>query len=800
MRARANLTSHAQPQDSQAASRDILPGDWFAAPRSLVILAAGVTLFSAALLLVGAFEPFENRLAELRARLLDRPPTGQTVIVEIDARSLAELESWPVPRRHHATAIRALHAAQASLIAFDIDFSARSNPADDADFARALDEAAPVILPIFQQLGSESDGSEAMIVSRPARAFASAWVGGVNIHPATDGAVLDYPAATWIGGKIQPSLATLLADSNSWGDRSFGPDWSIDARRIPRVSFIDLIEGKVPAEKLAGKRVIVGATAIEMGDRYAVPRFGVVPGVVVQALATESLLQDRAMVRSGTWLTIFGIVMVALGLCLPRFRRFGLTFPLVALAVCGTLAVLPIAIQAAYPVAIDSAAMLFAALIGVLARGSGEIRRRVVERAFRDGETDLPNRRMLELRLEKMPGDGGAQNIVAAAAIERFAAIRDVIGIEASSRLVQSVAERLSPLVGGQVYRLTPDTLAWAVPAHDETALAGAMDVVSNAFRVPLAVGDGRIDVSLAIGLETIEPETPIRTIERALSAIGAARAARVGWRHFQGAEASGLREVSLMGDLRRAMAEGQVGLLYQPKLNLRSGTITDAEALVRWYHPEDGLISPDSFIPLAEATGVIRELTVYALRAALCDCARWQADGVAMRVAVNVSAVDLTTCDFTAIVVRLLAEFGVPPSSLALEVTESAYINSPQQAIEALKSLRMLGVRLSIDDYGTGQSTLSYLKQFPVHELKIDKSFVSALGSDHNDAIMVGSTIDLAHRLGLTVVAEGIENEETLGLLADLGCDYAQGYFIGKPMSFDDLSSMCAEPREQAA
>src|SRR5688572_2877182 len=294
----------------------------------LLALAATVILFVS-----GAFEPLDHRLARIRAQLLDRPPTGQVAIVEIDAKSLAEISTWPWSRRYHAQALRELHSSGAIMVAFDVDFSSLSEPAGDREFADALVKAQPAILPIFQQRASDDSSQQVFVRSRPAKLFDAAWVGGVNIYPESDGVVREYPAATMIGGHIQPSLAVLLAENDDFGDRAFQPDWSIDARRIPRFSFVDVISGRVPAHALAGKRIVIGATAVELGDRYTIPRFGTVPGVVVQAIAADSLLQNRALTRSGTLPSLLGVGLVALLLGAFPYARFNRTFPPAAAAV-----------------------------------------------------------------------------------------------------------------------------------------------------------------------------------------------------------------------------------------------------------------------------------------------------------------------------------------------------------------------------------------------------------------------------------------------------------------------------------
>jgi EAL domain-containing protein (putative c-di-GMP-specific phosphodiesterase class I)/CHASE2 domain-containing sensor protein len=766
-----------------------------AALRQRLASAILVIIATSILLVAGAFEPFENQLTALRAQILDRAPTGQVAIVEIDARSLAELSNWPWSRRYHADVVNRLHSAGAEIIAFDVDFSSVSEPSGDRAFAEALRRAEPVILPIFQQRASDQSRENIVIKSRPAPIFDTAWVGGVNIFPGPDGVVREYPAATIIGGEIRPSISTLLAESDVLGDRSFQPDWSIDAQRIPRFSFVDVVKGRIPREAIAGKRILVGATAIELGDRYVVPRLGSVPGVIVQALATESLLQGRALTRSGALPTLAGMIAVTLLLGVGRFRRFTRTFPPAALAILLLLAIGPIAVQTRWPLSIDSAALLCSALACVALRVVGEIRRRVALKALFDAETYLPNRVALEAELATVEAPAP---VLATAAIERFDGIRDAIGIEAVTELVCQVAARIQSRIEGSVYRTAPDILAWVQPGDSNIAAGALILSITELFREPVQTREGGVDVRLTIGLD----RDPIANgivpkIERALAAISAARAAGDTCHWYQGADPVVRRQLSMMGELRRGMAAGEVTVAYQPKLDLKSGKITHAEALVRWNHPVDGPIPPDRFIPLAESSGVISELTDFVLRTVVADCARLRATGRQMCAAVNISATDIAAPGFVDKVKAVLGEFEVAAYILSLEVTESAIIRSTATAISVLTELRELGIRLSIDDYGTGQSTLSYLKQLPVHELKIDKSFVTSICDNQNDEIMVRSTISLAHELGLQVVAEGVEDEASTRLLKSLGCDYAQGYFVGKPMAFDDLCHLSDGPSQ---
>jgi EAL domain-containing protein (putative c-di-GMP-specific phosphodiesterase class I) len=245
----------------------------------------------------------------------------------------------------------------------------------------------------------------------------------------------------------------------------------------------------------------------------------------------------------------------------------------------------------------------------------------------------------------------------------------------------------------------------------------------------------------------------------------------------------SSVRRLTLLGELRRAIHEGELELHYQPSLDLRTGEVRSVEALVRWRHPEHGLLPPSEFIELAEISGLIGELTRWVLTEAVRAIRSWGQRGLTLRVAVNLSVRNLADATLVPWLGDLLDECGVDPSLVKLEVTESELMDDPAAAMELLEEVRTMGSSTSIDDFGTGYSSLAYLKHLPVDELKIDRSFVAGMVSADSDLTIVRSTIDLAHNLGLDVVAEGVEDVATLRRLAELGCDRAQGYFISRPV-----------------
>ncbi|WP_163025188.1 putative bifunctional diguanylate cyclase/phosphodiesterase, partial [Pseudomonas viridiflava] len=256
-------------------------------------------------------------------------------------------------------------------------------------------------------------------------------------------------------------------------------------------------------------------------------------------------------------------------------------------------------------------------------------------------------------------------------------------------------------------------------------------------------------------------------------------------------------RQIRMIRDLRKAPQNGELMLHYQPKLDIRQGTVRQAEALLRWSHPQFGNVSPAEFIVLAERTGSIHLLTNWVIEEAMRQLAEWRKRGMVLQVSVNISADDLLGDDLAGFVVGLLKQYGVPAEQLVFEITESAIMSQPEKALVVLHKLRDCGISLSIDDFGTGYSSLAHLKRLPVQELKIDQSFVRDLDETSEDAVIVRSTIEMSHNLGLKVVAEGVEYQHSLDLLRRWHCDTAQGYLISRPLTAAAFETWIVKTRE---
>jgi diguanylate cyclase (GGDEF)-like protein len=388
--------------------------------------------------------------------------------------------------------------------------------------------------------------------------------------------------------------------------------------------------------------------------------------------------------------------------------------------------------------------------------------------------------------------------------LDGFKDVNDTFGHHHGDAVLVEVARRLESAVAelGVLARFGGDEFVVLVPrGRRETILAVAESIVSAMHR-PVTVGDVEVEVQTSVGV-AVAPEhgSDLSTLlKRADLAIcdGRSSGARVAVFHAD-LEDHGPNRLEIIADLRRALEDGEVRIAVQPKADLSTGDVTGAEVLARWTHPRRGPLPPDVFIPLAERSGLIRELTAAVLDQAVAECASWRAAGVSLSVAVNLSPRALVDDELLDTVATTLRRHGLPAQLLTLEITEGCVMNDPERAITALHHLRTAGVRLSVDDFGTGYSSLAYLKRLPIQEVKIDRSFVLGLAAGDEDALIIQAVADLGRNLGLDVVAEGVENEQVWDRLRTLGCTAAQGYYLSRPVPAADLAAWLAKRRVAA-
>ncbi len=907
-------------------------------PHILVVIALLIVLLS------GWHGALRNALTDLRFAWEPRKPSGDIIVVAIDAPSIEKIGVWPWPRRLHAELLRRLEKAGTRDIAFDVDFSTPSDAASDQDFVDALaDGGGSVILPSFKQPGSNPG---TVYINRPLNPFADhSWSAIVNVAVEPDGLVRRYPFGERLETEFLPSMGAVLAGQYTQKGAPFLIDFGIDAASIPTVSYVDVLHGD-PAtlEKLRDKKIVIGGTALELGDRFSVPNGQVVSGPVLQALAAESILQNRALRATSGAITLAGLCFV-LSIMVATWRRFGAGKRVILLAaMAGAAETIAILLQAKMPLVLDTSlfhtaiAVYLAAIAldeidfrdllsriaesrfqriamslgdglictnsnylitvwnpgatsifgyepaemigrpfdaicagntegdspafsirdatspGALARGgsitefegrrkNGEVfaveacfsgwqgtdglqfgavlrdisvRKREAERirylAEYDSLTGLANRNTFRAQLEAMIDTAKNQSDAVGLLVlglDGFQQINDMLGHAYGDLVLRATAERLSSEAGDNaiVARLSGDEFAIAIPCATPTETVGQIcGRIARAFDQPLSAGTRQHRVKVSIGA-AIYPEAG-RAADELLSnghlAFCRAKATRRGGHiMFENAIRQELEaRLMLEAELVLAAEHDQFELFYQPQVRLTDGALIGAEALIRWRHPDRGLVVPGQFMPVVNTSSLSERIARWVLETACKQARAWELAGNGVRISINLSPSQLQSGDLAAAIREVLDNTGLAPSLLELEVTEDILLLDEHKVLETFLRIRNLGVRIVFDDFGTGYASLSYLKKFPLDGLKIDRSFVRDLLTNADDAAIVGSTVGLSGRLNISVIAEGIEDRATADLLLAMGCEEGQGYFFGRPMpaqAFEGQFMVAREPAVEA-
>jgi len=410
--------------------------------------------------------------------------------------------------------------------------------------------------------------------------------------------------------------------------------------------------------------------------------------------------------------------------------------------------------------------------------------------AFYDKLTGLPNRTLLMQEFERVLGLAQAGNtpaLVLHLELGRFSEINRVLGYACGDQLLLELVRRVQTVLppDAMFARLGEAEFSVVMPGCAADAIALAREMIAL-MEEPVAIAEGMIDARIGVGIAMFpgHGRDAATLVRRAAAALHQSSHAYGGYAmHAGGLERDSQRRLRLIGDLHRAVRQHELQLYCQPKVDIATGALCGVEALVRWQHPEHGMILPTEFIPVAEQAGTITPVTQWIMDAAFHQSYLWHQAGIDLPIAINLSAHDLYSPHVLDRIDGLFSTWGLPPELIQFELTESALMAEPAAALETVRRLKDTGVHLYVDDFGTGYSGLSYLQRLPVDGIKIDQSFVMPMVNNSDSAVIVSSTIDLGHNLGLDVIAEGVENEVILKRLAALGCDTAQGYLIGKPM-----------------
>lgn len=715
-------------------------------------------------------EPFENALKLGRYKLREHAASAEVVVVTIDDRSIAELGPAPWSGSRLAELLRRVDGAGARRVHLDAELPDSGSPEAIVLEEGMSEMRAELTLPARFSIDSVTGTRHPRL---PAARFANhATLVNTNLQVWWDDVVWRQPYGAEVGGRLIPSLSAILAERDVVSEDLFPIDHSVDVRTIPTVSAADLLRGRVLPRELAGKQVVIARTDLGV-EWYRMPGSGRVPGIIFHVVGAETL-------RGGLPLDLGWTAGLALaGLFAWGILRFRRRLVAGALIMIGGLAavVVPILLEGAH-VRTEVAPALATLVVAVLVRLIVSLRRSYQTRGTINIVTGMPN-----LQALRATGDR-PDAIVVTARIKNYAHIATTLPSQHEKDLVEQIVARLKFGTGSaDIYQADEGVFVWLSTQSGEDSVIQRLEGLHALFRSPIVIATRIIDLAVTFGLDADGSRTVLQRVSSSL--VAADEAARDGkrWASFNPASLEDAEwSMSLLARLDHAIDHGELWVAYQPKLDCRSGEILGAEALVRWTHPEKGQVFPDQFIGAAEQGGRIERLTEFVLDTAIDDAARINARGRRFSIAVNLSAVLLGNDSLVSLVEGLLRKHKLRPNLLTLEVTETSTMGSEARAIANLRRLNDIGVELSIDDYGTGFSTLEYLRRIPASEIKIDRSFVTMLHTSQSDRIMVNSTIQLAHSLGRKVVAEGVESQEILDHLRHMRCDFVQGYHTGRP------------------
>jgi len=748
-------------------------------------------------------ERLEYDLAALRMEIAKRVPSQTLTIVEIDASSLEAAGQWPWARERYAQVLENLTAAGAGLVAFDVDFSTRSTPEGDAEFKRVIDaNAGWVVLPTFLQPDLQYHNVPLAGLSE------NAIIASVNVELSQDGRVRNYRRGFQFGETFIPTFAGFLSGNDLQDTRPFQIDFGIDMEKLTRISFEDVRTNRFDPDLVRDRTILIGATAVELSDNVSTPTRPVVPGVYIHALAYETLFQGRATSQLPTvWSLIAGMFLLLAGISMAAFLKLPEMFALQILA-AAAIWLGSIALHEAASVSLALSPILaalglnlvYATRYKFLRDERALISQRTAHLEFmarHDSETGLPNRiALLDAMRDGYADKAGEVTILISAGIEKFAELRGSIGYANAVNVIGIVTRGLARAgVGQDFYRLDSSVVATFVRVADLQVAEQVISQLKRYNNLTERVGDQVLNLHFRIGVVVSQSGdmTPETMLERAALSIDHARKSRrdiVCWGDADFEDPH--LKFAMLNDILTGISRGEFTLLYQPKFSIRTNSFSGAEALIRWNHHKLGNIPPSKFISVAEETGAIDDLTLWVVDQAIRDQACLRAQGLTPNLAINLSAGSLSDINLCRELAGRIRRAG---AAMTVEITETAMIERPERAAVSLKAFQEAGIRIAIDDYGAGHSSLAYLKSLNADELKVDRTLILDVASSRRDRFILKSTFDLARALGMKVICEGVEDEATFAALAGLGCDMIQGYFVGRPMGLAELAGKIAQP-----
>lgn len=750
------------------------------APRGKRKLLAWIAVLT---LLIGVGEiaaPLDLGLRGIHFKLRSQSASGQIVTVGIDDKALSAIGPWPWKRDRFAALTDRLMAAGADRIFYNIPFQPLEQNGDEM-FAKSISKYPGRVFLSASMDYRTGDTTGTAMLPMPLLAKNATTVSNMKWTEFWNG-VSKMKYSQVIGGVRYPSIWVAMAKNGNVSETEFPVDSSYRRSTIPYLSAAEVVQPITNLPDLKGKTVLIGNSSNVYGGVLYLLGQGRSADIFVLAMGAETLIHGPTV--DWGWIPAWVFAFLVSCVCLlGRWPKFSMWLSLFAIAL---IAVGPALLQNMRIFMDVGPALILAIAVAVTLSWQRFGARKQSQGAI-NPVSGLPTVNAILHR------DELDQKILVAARISRFTEIVSTLPPNNERDLLEQVVSRLSLGVGRlQLLHGDDGNFFWLMPSEQLASSVDQFKALQLIFRNPISVSDKSFTVDIAFGVDQ-EIDRPLS--HRLASALAAARSAAdqgTCWKiHDPAANGAQQWALSLLGELDQAIDNGHIWVAYQPKMELATREIVGAEALVRWTHATRGPIGPDEFIQVAERHGRIEKLTAFVLNDATRVGAQALKYDPAFTVSVNISSVLLASRNIIDMVRQALSANGFPATNLVLEVTETAAMAEGRVAIALLEELRDMGVCLSIDDYGTGMSTLEYLRAIPATELKIDKQFSMALHSSAEDQAVMQSTIELAHALGMKVVAEGIETAETQYLLTQMGCEIGQGYHICRPTDWETVLSM---------
>ncbi|SFG27605.1 diguanylate phosphodiesterase [Novosphingobium sp. CF614] len=729
----------------------------------------------------GIAQPAEDVLSGVRWAVRDERSDGKIVVVEQDNRTLDELGAIDVNRGNDADVLARLFAAGADRVFFDRGFMAAGKQEDDEKFISELKSAPGKVFLVASSAPDGRSGNYAgKLPLKKFRDYSGVVSSLIYYRPFNLNVRLPLVSDSPIG-RI-PSLSAKMAEVDGDPSQAYSPDFSIGVGSFPKLSYIDVMRGQMDPALVRGKTVLIIPAAVLFNDIHSIPGQRIdAPGGYFHAIGAETI--KHGLPRELGWLPPFFLVLAVIisglgrGRALDVYRLAGLAFALAATPFLFDFVRINVEVIPALAVA----------LVAV-------VRMRNLDRVEEAGEINAGSGLPSVQALRNI--DDLSPQILVGLKIRNYGAIIGSFAEHVEAQLANEIVRRIRISDEGVIVYHEGGMFVWLSNIRSTFDLFENLEGLHRIVQNGIQVGGLDIDMSFNCGVDS-EFDRPLssRVASAMQSAEEALRNDELVYQH-DGRKHEAQWEISLLTSLDRAIDNGEVWVAYQPKLDLRSNRICGAEALVRWTHPERGPISPEKFIRIAEEFHRIERITRFVVNEAVGAAVELARLGYDLTVSVNISAQLLRNPGLPGMIGDILADHGLPPDRLVLEITETDRLDRSSRTFQMLQRLVKSGLRLSIDDFGTGNATIDYLRYLPASEVKIDKVFISAMESNKEDLLLVQSIIEMAHSLDRTVVAEGVETATVLEMLKRLRCDVIQGYYLSRPVPFRDLIEHIAHPK----